>query len=346
MEEDYRKLIIKFLSHEISDDEISTLKAWLEKNKANRHIFDEENELWQESDLTNKEKKFQPEIGWNEIEVRLGFDKKMRSPVFVINKIHVRAILAAASVFIIFFLGYKLFWHGPETIKYSGNKLFYKVQTNEGDRASIILPDSTLIIMNSGSTIEYSSDFNINSRNIYLQGEAYFNVHKNSELPFKVNLSKMAVIATGTKFNILSYSNEDIVETTLEEGSIKVEIKDKNSIEVQPGQQVIYYEKSGQTVVRNVAPDTYTSWKENKLRLSDTSLEEAFRRIARRYNVTFEIRSYELLEIKYTATFIDESIEDVMQMLKDVSPIKYRIINRTAISDKKYTKPKIIVDKR
>ena len=66
----------------------------------------------------------------------------------------------------------------------------------------------------------------------------------------------------------------------------------------------------------------------------------------RRYNVTFEIRNHDLLELKYTATFIDESIEDVMQMLKTVSPITYKIYHRTTINDKQYLKPKIVLGKR
>ena len=96
-------------------------------------------------------------------------------------------------------------------------------------------------------------------------------------------------------------------------------------------------------MVEDVTIESFTSWKENKLRFNDTPFEEALRNIARRYNVTFEIQDTRLLELKYTATFIDESIENVMQMLKSVSPIKYKIIHRTTVSDKTYLKPKIVV---
>jgi ferric-dicitrate binding protein FerR (iron transport regulator) len=197
--------------------------------------------------------------------------------------------------------------------------------------------------MNSESIIKYSSDFNANNREIWFSGEAYFKVAKNSDIPLQVYLGKATVVATGTKFNIFSHGSENRVETTLEEGSVQIEVPGKDIVYVIPGQQVIYFKNSNTVMVKDVTIESFTSWKENKLRLNDTPFEEALRNIARRYNVTFEIQDTRLLELKYTATFIDESIEDVMQMLKRVSPIKYKIINRTSVSDKTYLKPKIVV---
>ncbi len=136
------------------------------------------------------------------------------------------------------------------------------------------------------------------------------------------------------------------IETTLEEGKIRISIPEQEIIDVKSGQQVVYFTKSNKALVREVVTETYTSWKENKLRFIDTPFEEVLRKIGRRYNVTFEVRNRDLLELTYTATFIDESIEEVMQMLKTVSPIKYKIYNRATINDKKYIKPKIVVDKK
>lgn len=96
-------------------------------------------------------------------------------------------------------------------------------------------------------------------------------------------------------------------------------------------------------LVRDVTTETYLSWKENKLRFKDTPLEEVFRGIGRKYNVKFEIQKADLLDLKYTAIFIDESIDEVMQMLSAFTPINYKIFYRTSVSDKQYTKPKIVV---
>jgi len=200
--------------------------------------------------------------------------------------------------------------------------------------------------MNSGSTLKYDVNYNINERIVKLSGEAFFNVRTNPEKPFVVQLEQMTVSATGTRFNVLSYGNENRIETTLEQGKIQVAIKGQETIEVKSGQQVVYFTKTNKAVVRDVSTETYTSWKENKLRFIDTPFEETLRKIGRKYNVTFQIQNRDLLDLKYTATFIDESIEEVMQMLKAVSPITYKIYYRTAINDKQYLKPKIVIGKR
>jgi ferric-dicitrate binding protein FerR (iron transport regulator) len=344
--EDKRSLINKFLSGEISDSEIDSLKEWLEEDPANRNIFDEENEIWQEAGIKTKHDYFLADKAWSELSAKLGGGTRKTGRTVTLHRNNFRIILAAATVAVIIAIGSLSLYlsHIGSATKRVAATTFIK--TEEGEKAHIILSDSTSIEMNSGTTIEYPDDFNFRDRSVKLSGEAYFNIYKNTKMPFNVHLNKMTITATGTRFNVFSYNDGDRIETTLEEGSIQVAIDGKEIIDVKPGQQVVYFTKSDNAILRDVATDTYTSWKENKLRLNDTPLEEAFRRIGRRYNVTFEIRSYDLLDLKYTATFIDESIEQVMQMLGTVSPIKYKIINRTKINDRNYLKPKIIVEKR
>ena len=338
--------INKFLTGEISDSELDFFKSWLEESPINRKKFDEENEIWQETNLQAMYEYFNTEKGWKNISKRLNISGNTNTDnkIITLRRSVYKRIIAAASIALMVAIGsvfYGTMKQKPVAI--AVNSSITEIQTREGERANITLPDSTHVIINSGTTIKYSSDFNVNDRKIWLSGEAYFEVAKNSAKPFHVYLDKIKVVATGTKFNIFSYSSENRVETTLEEGSVQVEIPGKDIIYVTPGQQVVYFAKNNKALVKNVTTEGFTSWKENKLRLNDTPFEEALHNIARRYNVVFEIQDKKLLELKYTATFIDESIEDVMQMLKTVSPIKYKIINRTKISDKTYVKPKIII---
>ncbi len=343
---DYRELVIKFLAGEITDGEMDVLKVWLEEDHANRRIFDEENELWQESGIKTKLDHFKTDIAWSDISTQLGIGKNRVIPVVILNKNNFRILIAAASIACLVAIGGLTLWL---TERKSDKQIVVASTTvcaGEGEKARIFLADSTQVFMNSGSTLKYTTGYNIKERSVELTGEAFFNVRTNPEKPFVVQLGKMSVSATGTRFNVLSYGNEGRVETTLEEGKIQVSIRGQETIYVKSGQQVVYFKKTNKAIVREVATETYTSWKENKLRFNDTPFEETLRKISRRYNVTFEIRNHDLLELKYTATFIDESIEDVMQMLKDVSPITYKIYTRTTINDKQYLKPKIVVGKR
>jgi len=343
---DCKSLINKFLAGEITENEIDVLQSFLENNAENRRIFNQENELWQKSGVKTKLEYFKTDEGWNRISSKLGIGENKFKSVLIINKHKFRIIMAAASLACLMAIGGITLWLSErQSVKQTMNA-FTTVSTEEGEKANIYLADSTQVFINSESTLKYNANYNINERKVNFFGEAFFNVRTNPEKPFVVQLDRMTVSATGTKFNVLSYGNENRIEATLEEGKILVAIKGKETIELKSGQQVVYFTKTDKVVVRDVPLETYTSWKENKLRLIDTPFEEALRKIARRYNVTFEIQSRELLDLKYTATFIDESIEDVMQMLKAVSPISYKIYNRTAINDKQYLKPRIVVRKR
>jgi transmembrane sensor len=343
---DNRALIIKFLAGEISDYEMDVLKAWLENDPANKLIFDKENELWQESDIKTKLNSFKADKAWSEISGQLGIGKSRIPQVVIMTKKNFRILIAAASIATLVAIGGLAAWFTKSRSNSQENSYTTTFFTNEGQKANILLPDSTHVYINSGSSIVYSNGYNINERKIKLSGEAFFDVRSNPEKPFTVVFGKMSVSATGTRFNVLSYINEDRIETTLEEGKIQVSIAGHGTIDVKTGQQVVYFKKTNKTIIKDVSTETYTSWKENKLRFIDTPLDEMLRKIARRYNVTFEVSDNTLLELKYTATFIDESIEDVMQMLKTVSPITYKIYNRTTINDKHYLKPKIVIGKR
>jgi transmembrane sensor len=339
-------LIMKFFAGEISETEMIELKVWLDKDPENRRIFDMENELWQLASIQTKLENYNTDTAWGKICLRLGLGKDNLRPTTILRKKNFRILLAAASVaFLLAFSGMSLWITEKKSFKQIAAASTI-ITTNEGEKAHIFLSDSTGIVLNAGSKIQYEGHYNLKDRIVKLNGEAFFNVSTNHEKPFVVQLDGMSISATGTRFNVFSFDNEDRIETTLEEGAITVSVKGQKPINVKTGQQVVYFVKSKKVLVRDVVTDTYTSWRENKLRFNDTPFEEVLRRIGRKYNVHFEVTNRDLLNLKYTATFIDESIEEVMLMLKTVSPINYKIYYRTSVNDKQYLKPKIVVGKR
>jgi ferric-dicitrate binding protein FerR (iron transport regulator) len=343
---EYYSLIIKFFAGEISDNELTRLKSWLELNPENRRIFDEENELWQEASIQTKFENYKNDSAWLNISCKLGLGKSMVNSVTLLRKNYFRILIAAATIAFLMAIGGVGLWIVSKNSFHQINTGSTIVETKEGEKARIILSDSSEVILNSDSRVQYGGNYNLTERRVKLSGEAFFDISTNPEKPFVVQLDNMSISATGTRFNVFSFKNENRVETTLEEGVLQVSVKGKENINVRAGQQAVYFVSSGEIIVRDVNTDTYTSWKENKLRFHDTSFEEVLRGIGRKYNVTFEVSNRELFDLKYTATFIDESIEDVMQMLKTVSPITYKIYYRTSVNDKRYQKPRIVVGKR
>lgn len=339
----FKELVVKYLTHDITDSELDQLKTYLDAGREFRRYFDRENEIWQISD-SFKNHSNQIENSWNGIERIIS---KNSSPVVILSKRKASAILIAAGITLLAGLSFFLLTFNKTGVVESTAVSNIEIRTDEGEKASILLSDSTMVLLNSGSILNYDNINYDNKRIVKLQGEAYFDVHTNPEKPFLVQLDKMTITATGTRFNVFSYENDNRIEATLEEGEITVTTMNDNKTHiVKPGQQAVFFNNTSQTLIRNVNTETYTSWKENKLRLIDTPMEEALRRIARKYNVVFEIRGSKLLDLRYTATFIDESVDEVMRMLETVSPISYKIQVRTSVNDKQYLKPKIIISER
>ena len=104
----------------------------------------------------------------------------------------------------------------------------FEVVTAFGQKSSVTLPDGTRIWLNSGSRVSYSSAFNSRSRTVNLEGEAYFSVARNEQLPFVVQADGMSVTALGTKFNVKAYANEEEVVATLVEGRIRTDAGDES----------------------------------------------------------------------------------------------------------------------
>jgi ferric-dicitrate binding protein FerR (iron transport regulator) len=124
----------------------------------------------------------------------------------------------------------------PENITYT------EIRAPFGARTEIILPDGSAVWLNAGSKIKYMNVFNRDNREIQLNGEAYFKVTKNTDLPFDVKTGDLSIQALGTEFNVKSYDDEDIIETTLVEGKIAIHQgrKQKASVYLEPHQQALY----------------------------------------------------------------------------------------------------------
>lgn len=339
---EYYNLLHRLFDGEISDIEMIKLKSWLEQDPENIRIFDEENELWQETSFYLNNKIYKTDKAWKNISSRLGIGKQDFKILSFLGKNNFRLLIAAASLTIILGIGGINNWISEKTSLKQLAKT--KIVTLEREKAHLILSDSTEIVLNSGSTLQYDDRYNVNSREVFFTGEAFFNVKTNPKKPFVVELNGMKVSATGTQFNICSFDNDDRIETTLEEGKIQVSINGMKPLNLKSGQQAVYYIKSKNVLVHEVSSDTYSSWKENKLRFIECPLEEVLRIVGRNYNVEFEIINKDILNLKFTATILDESIEEVMQMLSTVSAVTFKIKASSLNNDVKSVKTKIILE--
>lgn len=207
-----------------------------------------------------------------------------------------------------------------------------------GSVAQMILADSTLVYLNAGSELRYSPETSNKRREVYLAGEAWFQVEKNKQTPFIVHTQYYDVQVTGTQFNVKAYASDSEITTTLEEGQVEIcsseNFKLTNNITLQPGEQVVLNKKSKKLFVQNVETQLFTSWKNNKLIFLNMNLKELIVLLERRYGVDIEVFDDDILTYHYTGTIKNESILDIMQIIQHTLPIEFKIENQKIIIHK------------
>jgi len=210
-------------------------------------------------------------------------------------------------------------------------------------RAQFGLPDGTTGWLNSNSSVRYSGNF-VSERQVYVKGEAFFDVFKNEEKPFTVNTDEVVIKVLGTRFNISSYDNENNVEVVLEEGKLELVNKElSKTYTMKPNDLVVYNKVLKDISTEVVQPQKYLSWTEGKLIFRNDPMDIVARRLERWYNIEVETKGCVVKDLRWRATFIDEGLEEVLELLKRSLPVNYKIVERDIKSDDTYAKRKVII---
>lgn len=315
------------------------IKDWLTKYQAEQISPKEFRELRREMDNYTDEELFPIlQDSWNSwdknealstedtrdilVRIRKEIDA---SPAPKLRKFNWRQMVAAAAFLVLGSISCYLYMDNRENALLADQKM--EVKVGAGERASITLPDGTAVKLNSGSVLLYKQDFGKKDRRVSLSGEGYFDVQRNREKKFIVNTEFMDIEVTGTSFNVYAYSNKDIMEMALVEGSVVVSSVHNplKKINVTPNEKVIYDKKTG---VMKKLPTTNlleTAWVSKELVFRSEPLDAVLKRIGRRYGVSFEITDSSLIKDNYTGVFDKEDIEEVMHILKIHYGLDYRI---------------------
>lgn len=232
------------------------------------------------------------------------------------------------------FLGYYI-----SSVKRESAPVYYTSVAPKGSVSEMLLPDGTHIFLNSGSEIKYTVDGSDHMREIFLTGEAWFEVAKMKEKPFLVHTSFYDVQVIGTSFNIKAYPEEAEVTTTLEEGSIGVKssenLKLADEIVLKPGEQLTYNKELNKIQIHEVNTKWYSSWKNNKLVFVNMSLKDLAILLERKYGIEIEIADQSILGYHYDGTIKDETILEILELLKHTLPIQYQIVDQKIVIQKK-----------
>ncbi len=204
-----------------------------------------------------------------------------------------------------------------------------KVIVPYGDETSLQLADGTMVWLNAGSRIAFPTEFE-STRKVHLEGEAYFEVAKDSDRPFIVSTHDVDVKVYGTKFNVSAYRNDDYTEAVLLEGSISL-VENKSVFKIEtymaPGQKATYARKSKDiSLGKTKTPELYTSWREGWYQFSDVDLTYVTHKLERFYNVQFEFDDDVISNSSRVSGKLElkKSLDEVLTVLAKVSKTEYQ----------------------
>jgi ferric-dicitrate binding protein FerR (iron transport regulator) len=334
-------LIARCISGEASAEEYKELHIWIEASKENFAVFQQYRNIWDNSE--NQEKLKMIDVNKSYQTVMRQVDKK--SSFSAIWK-YWRNIAAILLIPLIAGNLCYLLISSKDSEKDKG-PVYNEIYASFGTRSAINLPDGTSLWLNSGSSLKYPEKFKGAERRVFLNGEAYFEVESNPKKPFIVETSSLSVRATGTKFNVSGYNTDNETDVTLISGKVEVKMTDdlynQNTSELKENQHLSFNKNDGTSSIITGDTYKYVSWKDGKLIFRDEPLSYVAKKLGQVFNVDIELKGKELQNYRYRATFKDESLEEILKLLKISSPVDYTEVRRDPLPDNTYPKKKIII---
>ncbi len=347
------RLLEKLIQNKLNVEEINELSQYLTQKDIPETLYKYFLRIWDISHKSNLD--IISEDLLYKINRKLGIENVTSSVTQ--SRFRGTTLFKYAAIFIIAFaLAYLLF--SPKGINKADRKLISgnsEVLVSYGSKSRIRLPDGSVVNLNSGSVLTYPAVFTENNRNVYLKGEGYFQVQADTSHPFYVHTSEITIKVTGTVFNVKSYAESNTVETTLISGILEISdkkssghnfLKDKETLLLKPNQKAIYVKDINRlgiddrnelkleyssvnipklSMIDKVDTQFLTAWKDNKLIFNNERFEDLCIRLERWYDVKITLRSKDLRNERYTGTFENETIEQVLDAMKLAAPFNYNM---------------------
>ena len=309
-------LIRKLLGGKINREESEKVNSWYNSFDSSEEVIVESNESKETVKNRMKEKLLQA----------IGKPEKKGLRLLVFENSYLKAAAAVAAIFILsltIYLFRDMYLNKPEKLAW------IEKQTGMGEKLEILLSDGSKIHLNAGSKIKYTAvNKNSANREIYLEGEAFFDVVHNDKKPFIVRSGNMSITDIGTKFNVKKYDTENETVVSLVEGKVEVFVpsvsKDKKYLSVK---QQLCYDKVNQSIsIKDFEEGEAVGWLTNRLVFKKESLAKVAVKLERNYGIKFEFGNQAVLQKELTADFRDVPYLTVADAIKEVTGLNYKTV--------------------
>ncbi len=357
VEDKYKRLLIGQLREELTQKEQNELFAWVYESPRHKKLFYELKDIWDSSKIVQPKNKERQQEEWAKLWTEIEkLEKKTDTTKNFLWSRNLREVYKIAAILVVAFGASWFLLNQFQKNEYNTLEVPYGARTN------ITLTDGTQIWLNSGTTFKYPANLDQKDVDVFLEGEAFFEVAHVKNRKFNVKTSTINIQVLGTSFNVKSYDDDDQIEATLVNGSIRIDGQLDNKtirepIFLKPNQQATFIKgttdfqikrlaekhrqddslaiqeptaiplksKASLTIFEKVKVEDYTSWKDHVLVFKSEPLVNLVRQMERWYDVKIEIKDESLKNSRYTGTFENETIEQAIEALSLSLPFDYTI---------------------
>lgn len=337
----FSEAVKRFFAGWYSEIDLKNLFLWLNSEKGqdeiNRYLDEKQDATIGDEELFVDSEKMLKQIR-RRIKYRRSFEIK--------KSLH-RLLPYAAMLLVV--LGLIFFFSDQFSNKQSNDKTALvnraiTVITQNGERSQVILPDSSVVWLNSGTTLSYRDNFSEHRREVILKGEAFFKVTHNEKMPFTVQCNDIVVSVLGTEFDINAYPETGKVCVALESGKVELSHNRLESVNytLKPGELADYNVTDNTIQVANADVSQYASWKNGILVFKNEPIKAVFEKLERWYNIDIQVTDEKVYESIFTGTVQNESYEQIFRLIEYSCPVKCRIDHNSSTT----SLPKIIISKK
>lgn len=315
-------LLLTYIRGETSVEDAARVERWLQNDEANEQVLLQIASLYFAQRRKQRIEQRKPLQAFAKAQRRIKMrSKKLRITRWAIAAACISGVIVLSTVISLL----------REPAVSSQRAQIVTVQSNAGMRSRFNLPDGSIVYLNSGSTLSYPVPFDAAERHVDLTGEAYFNVAHDSERPFVADAfdGKFRVKVLGTEFNMQAFADETDASATLVSGSVNVTMQgsDHKAYErvLSPSEKIAYNKFTGEMNVEKVIPQYEIAWTEGRLIFKNSLLPEVLKKLSYFYNVKFDVKNKAINNYRFTGTFENRQLFQVLDYLQISSDVKYRI---------------------
>ncbi|NJD21706.1 MAG: DUF4974 domain-containing protein [Melioribacter sp.] len=332
------QLVSNYIAGECSDEARLKVEEMMKLNEARKSEIEYLQKIWDARTKENLED--QTQKSWNDVlaEIESTSDSNSNFKSFTIYPT-AKQLLKIAAVLVIIIGGY----FTAQQFGIFDRKVQTEISWNEkttkmGEKWIVSLSDGSRIILNADSKLKYPEHFTNSSREVFLEGEAYFEIHHDTTNPFIVHSGNLSTKVLGTKFNVSAFPNEKEISVSLVEGKVEVAKKEADSEEriviLKPRQQLVYNKVKEISTFDQFDEQTAVGWKDNKLVFRKEPFASVLVKLERTYGVKFELQDKSFSSQKITANFQNESLWTVSESLKKLTGLQYKTVKENNVTKK------------